>query len=119
MFRGNVLGFIVTADSRPCKVKVKNAPAGFFPEVAVASARFTRTRSLVLSEQLEAHRLPAFVFDFEVARHGSRADVEWMRLARSPIGERSEFQSRAIKLRLVSDDDSGAGGGRNACKFPY
>ena len=79
---------------------------------------FTRTRSPVLSEQLEAHRLPAFVFDFEVARHGSRADVEWMRLARSPIGERSEFQSRAIKLRLVSDDDGGAGGGRNACKFP-
>ena len=80
---------------------------------------FTRTRSLVLSEQLEAHRLPAFVFDREVARHGSRADVEWMRLARPPIGERSELQSRAIELRLVSDDDGGAGGGRNACKFSY
>ena len=44
MFRGNVLGFVVTAHSRPCKVKVKNAPAGFLPEAAVASAHASHAR---------------------------------------------------------------------------
>jgi hypothetical protein len=40
---------------------------------------------VLLGEQLEAHRLRAFVFNFEIARHCSRADVEGMHLARSPI----------------------------------
>jgi hypothetical protein len=52
-----------------------------------SSACFTRTSSVVLGEQLEAHRLRAFVFDFEVARHRSRPNVEWMRLAGSSIRE--------------------------------
>jgi len=75
MLRGHVPGFVVDGRFASLQVKVKNAPAGFFSEVAVASARFTCTRSLILSEQLEAHRLPAFVFDFEVAGDGCGADI--------------------------------------------
>src|SRR5258707_880423 len=74
---------------------------------------------VLLGEQLEAHRLCAFVFNFEIARHRSRADVEGMGLAGSPIGQRPELWSRTIKLRLVSQYDGGAGGGRDGCKFPF
>src|ERR1700686_910479 len=73
---------------------------------------------VLLGEQLEAHRLRAFVFNFEIARHRSRADVEGMRLAGSPIGQHPELGSRPIELRLVSHYDGGARGGRDGCKFP-
>ena len=73
---------------------------------------------VLLGEQLEAHRLRAFVFNFEIARNRSRADVEGMRLAGPPIGQRPELESRTIKLRLVSQYDGGASGGRDGCKFP-
>jgi hypothetical protein len=43
---------------------------------------------VLLGEQLEAHRSRAFVFNFEIAHHRSRADVEGMRLGGSPIGRR-------------------------------
>jgi hypothetical protein len=73
---------------------------------------------VLLGEQFEAHGLRAFVFNFEIARDRRRADVEGMRLAGSPIGERPELGSRTIKLRLVSQYDGGASGRRNGCKFP-
>ena len=57
---------------------------------------------MLLGEQLEAHRLRAFIFNFEIARHRSRADVEGMRLAGPPIGQRPELESRTIKLRSLS-----------------
>ena len=60
---------------------------------------------MLLGEQLEAHRLRAFIFNFEVARHRGRADVEGMRLAGSPIGQHPELGRRTIKLRLVSQYD--------------
>jgi hypothetical protein len=62
-------------------------------------------------EQLEAHRLCAFVFNSEIACHRSCADVEGVCLAGSPIGQRPELEGRAIKLRLASHDDGDAGGG--------
>ena len=73
---------------------------------------------VLLGQQLEAHRLRAFVFNFEIARHRSRANVEGMRLAGSPIGQRPELWGRTIELRLVSHYDGGASGGRDRCKFP-
>jgi len=69
-------------------------------------------------EQLEAHRLRAFVFNFEIARHRFRADIERMPLTWVPIGQHPGLESRTIKLRLVVHYDGGASGGRNGCKFP-
>src|SRR5439155_25295015 len=74
---------------------------------------------VLLGEQLEAHRLCAFIFNFETARHGSRADVEGMRLAGPPIGQHPELRSRTVKLRLISHHNSGASGGRDGCKSPH
>jgi hypothetical protein len=73
---------------------------------------------VLLNEQLEAHRLRAFVLNFEIAHHRSRADVERMRLAGSPIGQRPELGSRTIELRLISHYHGGASDGRYGCKFP-
>jgi YVTN family beta-propeller protein len=73
----------------------------------------------LLREQPKAYGLRAFIFNFEIARHGSCADVKGMRLAGTPIGEHLELRSGIIKLRLVSHNDSGAGGGRDTCKFPH
>src|SRR2546422_900693 len=61
---------------------------------------------------------PDFVFTFEIAGHGGRADVEGMRLAGPPIGQHPEFGNRTVKLRLISHDNGGAGGGCDGCKFP-
>src|ERR1700758_271143 len=72
-----------------------------------------------LGEELEAHRLRAFIFNFEIARHRGSADIEWMRLAGSPVGQHPELGSRTIKLRLVSHYDRGASVDRNGCKFPF
>ena len=70
----------------------------------------TRLGGIVLGKQPEAHRLRAFVFNFEIARHRS--------LAGSPIGQRPELGSRTIELRLVSQYDGGSSGGRDGRKFP-
>src|SRR5579872_585783 len=72
-----------------------------------------------LREQLKADGLRAFIFNFEIARHRGGADVEWMRLAGSPVGQHPELGGCAIKLRLVSHYDRGAGGGRDGCKFSF
>ena len=76
-------------------------------------------RIMLLGEQFEAHRLRAFIFNFEIARHGSRTDVEGMRLAGPPIGQHPELGSRTVKLRLISHDNGGTGGGRDGCKSPH
>src|ERR1022692_2231927 len=49
------------------------------------------SRNVLLGEQLEAHRLRAFIFDFEITRHRSRADVQGVRLAGPAIGQRPEL----------------------------
>src|SRR2546430_4629939 len=73
----------------------------------------------LLGEQLKAHRLRAFIFNFEIARHGGRADIEGMRLAGPPIGQHPEPGSRTVKLRLIPHDNGGASGGRDGCKSPH
>lgn len=95
----------LTLDAKPVKV--------------ILLLLLARLSSIVLpGEQLEAHRLRALVFNLEIACHRSRAYVEGMSLARSPIGQRPELKSRTIKLRLVSQYDGRASGGRDRCKSP-
>ena len=74
---------------------------------------------MLLGEQFEAHRLRAFIFNFEIARHRGGANVQWMRLAGPPVGQHPELGGGIIKLRLVSHYDRGASGGRQGCKFPF
>jgi hypothetical protein len=72
-----------------------------------------------LGEQFEAHRLRAFIFNFEITGHRGNAYVEWMRLAGSPVGQHPELGSGIIKLRLVPHYDGGASGGRDGSKSPF
>jgi len=82
------------------------------------AARWRGQCLALLGEQLEAHRLRAFIFNFEIARHGNRADVEGMLLAGPAISQGPELESRTIELRLVSQYDGGSSGGRDGRKFP-
>jgi len=75
--------------------------------------------TMLLGEQFEAHRLRAFIFNFEIARHRASADIEWMRLARSSVGQHPELGGSIIKLRLVSHYDRGARCGCDGCKSPF
>ena len=79
----------------------------------------TGTLQYMSPEQLEAHRLRTFIFDFEIARHRGGADIEGMRLAGPPVGQHPELGRRTIELRLVAHDDRGAGRGRDGRKFPF
>src|ERR1700680_30870 len=77
-----------------------------------------RAGTALPGEQLEAHRLRAFVLDLEITRHRDRADVEGMGLTGPPIGQHPELESCAIKLRLVSQNDRGASCGGDSSKLP-
>src|ERR1700682_2817443 len=69
-------------------------------------------------EQIEAHRLRAFVFDLEITRHRGRGDVKRMRLTGPPVGQHPELESCAINLRLVSQNDGGRSCGGDSSKLP-